>query len=157
MSAITPFLWFDDTAEQAVEFYLSVFPDSGIRQLARYGEAGPGVAGTVMTIAFHLRDQDFVALNGGPVYQFTPAVSFVIDCSTQAEVDHYWDRLVEDGGEHSQCGWLTDRFGVTWQVVPRQLHELLSRGGDGARRVNEAMLAMDRLVIADLEAAYAES
>ena len=157
MQPITPFLWFDSQAEQAADFYVSVFPDSEITGITRYGEAGPGVAGTAMVVAFTLRGMEFSALNGGPVYQFTPAVSFVVDCQTQDEVDHYWDVLTADGGAEVQCGWLVDKFGVSWQIVPRRLTELMADpDGAKARRVTEAMLKMKKIIIADLEAAARE-
>ena len=154
MQPITPFLWFDSQAEEAAQFYVSVFPDSEILSVARYGEAGPGPAGSVMVVAFKLRGQEFNALNGGPVYQFNPAISFVVDCQTQEEVDHYWDAMTADGGQPVQCGWLTDKFGVSWQIVPRRLNELMaSSDPEVARRVTEAMLRMVKLDIAELEAA----
>jgi predicted 3-demethylubiquinone-9 3-methyltransferase (glyoxalase superfamily) len=154
MQSITPFLWFDSQAEQAAEFYVALFPDSTITGVARYGEAGPGVAGTAMTVNFTLRGQEFVALNGGPIYQFTPAISFVVDCESQDEVDHYWDGLLADGGEPVQCGWLTDKFGLSWQIVPRRLGELMgSSDPEVAKRVTQAMLKMIKLDIAELEAA----
>ena len=138
MSAITPFLWFDSQAGEAVNFYVSVFPDSQIKSVARYGDAGPGAPGTVMVIAFTLRGMEFSALNGGPVYQFNPAISFVIDCVTQDEVDHYWDTLTAGGGTEVQCGWLVDKFGVSWQVVPRRLTELMSDpDAEKAKRVTD--------------------
>jgi predicted 3-demethylubiquinone-9 3-methyltransferase (glyoxalase superfamily) len=154
MQPITPFLWFDSQAEEAADFYVSIFPDSEILSVARYGEAGPGPAGTAMVVQLKLRGMEFSALNGGPIYQFTPAISFVVDCITQDEVDHYWDSLLADGGQAVQCGWLTDRFGVSWQVVPRRLAELMS-GPDPevTKRVTEAMLKMIKLDIAELEAA----
>ena len=156
MQTITPFLWFDTQAEAAANFYVAVFPDSEILNVTRYNEAGPGPAGSVMVVAFKLRGQEFNALNGGPVYQFTPAISLVVDCVTQDEVDHYWDSLIADGGAPVQCGWLVDKFGVSWQIVPRQLTELLS-GPDpvAAMRVTEAMLKMIKLDIAQLQAAAA--
>ena len=154
MPKIAPFLWFDSQAEEAAEFYVSVFPDSEILSVARYGEAGPGPAGSAMVVAFKLRGTEFSALNGGPVYQFTPAISFSVDCVTQDEVDHYWESLTADGGKEVQCGWLVDKFGVSWQIVPRRLAELMSSPDPAvAKRVTEAMLKMKKLVIADLEAA----
>ena len=154
MQTITPFLWFDSQAEEAAAFYVSVFPDSSVRSVARYGEAGPGPAGSVMVIAFTLRGQEFSALNGGPVYQFNPAISFVVDCVTQDEVDHYWDALTADGGQPVQCGWLTDKFSVSWQIVPRRLGELMASADPAAaKRVTEAMLKMIKLDIAELERA----
>jgi predicted 3-demethylubiquinone-9 3-methyltransferase (glyoxalase superfamily) len=156
MQPIAPMLWFDSQAEEAADFYVSVFPDSKITSVQRYGEAGPGPAGTAMVVAFTLRGQEFSALNGGPIYQFTPAISFVVDCITQDDVDHYWDGLLAGGGEPVQCGWLTDRFGVSWQVVPRRLAELIGDPDpEKAKRVTAAMLKMIKLDIAGLEAAYA--
>jgi len=153
MTAITPCLWFDDRLEEAAEFYTAIFPNSSIGHLARYGEAGPGQPGTVMAGEFTLDGTTFRAINGGPMFAFSEAVSFSISCTGQAEVDYYWDSLV-DGGEESMCGWLKDRFGLSWQIVPTRLHELLS-DPDPARATaaQQAMLAMRRLVIADLEAA----
>lgn len=152
---ITPFLWFDSQAEEAARFYTSIFDNSEISEVVRYGEAGPGEAGTVMTVAFRLAGQDFVALNGGPVYQFSPATSFVIDCKSQEEVDHFWDNLSE-GGEPGPCGWLRDRYGVSWQVVPSRLIELLGdQDRERANRVMQAMLQMSKIEIAPLERAYA--
>lgn len=148
MPKITPFLWFDDQAEEAVEFYLSVFPNSRINQLARYGEAGPGPTGSVMTVHFELDGNEFVALNGGPDnYHFDESISFVIDCPTEKEVDHYWEALV-DGGEEIACGWLKDRYGLRWQVVPSELPALLSDPDpERARRATQAMLSMKKLDI----------
>jgi predicted 3-demethylubiquinone-9 3-methyltransferase (glyoxalase superfamily) len=152
---ITPFLWFDTQAEEATNYYLSVFADSELLSVVRYGEAGPGDAGTVMTTEFRLNNQTFVALNGGPMYRFSPATSFVINVDTQDEVDHYWEKLTE-GGQPEQCGWTTDKFGVTWQIVPRILPELLSDPDrEKANRVMAAMLQMTKIEIAPLEAAYA--
>ncbi|HSW66779.1 MAG TPA: VOC family protein [Bacillota bacterium] len=154
MPKITPFLWFDSQAEVAANFYVSIFKNSKIIEEARYPEGGPGPAGTIMTVSFELDGQRFTALNGGPVFKFTEAVSFVIDCADQAEVDHYWDALTADGGEESQCGWLKDKFGVSWQVVPRSLPELLNQPDPAAaQRVTQAMLTMKKLDIAALEAA----
>lgn len=152
---VTPFLWFNDNAETAVNYYMTVFPDSSISKVLRYSKAGPGPEGSVMTMAFSLRGMQFTALNGGPYYSFTGAISFVIHCDSQDEVDHYWDRL-GDGGTVHQCGWLTDRFGITWQIVPRQLVELLDTTDAGqAGRVAQAMMKMVKLEIAPLEAAAA--
>lgn len=153
MRKITPFLWFNDNAEEAVNFYASVFEKVEIRDVARYGDAGPGPRGKVMTIAFTLNGQDFVALNGGPVYTFTPAVSFVVDCKTQEEVDQLWHKLTADGGQEVQCGWLTDKFGLSWQIVPTILPELMSGEPAKAKRVAEAMFTMKKLDIAKLKAA----
>ncbi len=152
--SITPFLWFDSQAEEATNYYLSVFADSELLNIVRYGEAGPGAPGTVMTTEFRLNDQTFVALNGGPHYQFSPATSFVINCDTQEEVDHYWEKLSE-GGEPNQCGWTTDKFGVTWQIVPRILLELMADPDrEKANRVTQAMLQMTKIEIPLLQAAY---
>ncbi len=154
MPAITPFLWFDNQAEEAAEFYVSVFPGSKIINTTRYGAAGPGQPGSVITVDFQLDGTAFTALNGGPAFDFTEAVSFQIDCADQAEVDHYWDGLLADGGEESQCGWLKDRFGLSWQVVPRQLASLLGDPDPGrAARATQAMLGMRKLDIAALQAA----
>jgi predicted 3-demethylubiquinone-9 3-methyltransferase (glyoxalase superfamily) len=151
---ISPFLWFDTRAEEAADFYVSLFRDSRITNVARYGEAGPGPEGSVMTVAFQLEGQDFTALNGGPVFKFTPAISFVVNCETQDEVDRLWERLAE-GGKEGQCGWLEDRFGVSWQIVPIAMGELLSSGDpERSRRVMEAMLKMGKLDIAELKRAY---
>jgi predicted 3-demethylubiquinone-9 3-methyltransferase (glyoxalase superfamily) len=151
LQKITPFLWFDTQAEDAAKFYVSVFPNSKILGMTRYGEAGPGPKGGVMTVAFELDGLQFTALNGGPHYQFSGAVSFVVNCETQEEVDHYWERL-SDGGQQIQCGWLTDKFGMSWQVVPTALPRLLL-GDDAARaqRVVAVMMGMKKLDIAALE------
>jgi predicted 3-demethylubiquinone-9 3-methyltransferase (glyoxalase superfamily) len=156
MPKITPFLWFDHQAEEAVNFYVSIFPNSKIGMIARYGKAGPGPAGSVMTVEFELTGQPFVALNGGPIFKFTEAISFVINCETQDEVDYYWEKLSADGGE-VQCGWVKDKFGLSWQVVPTVLVKLLS-GPDpeGAQRAMKAMLGMKKLDIAALQRAYDE-
>ena len=159
MQKITPFLWFDGQAEEAAPFYVSLFSNSQIKQVLRYGEAGQeqhGQApGTVMTVAFELDGQAFTAINGGPVFKFDESVSFVVDCATQDEFDYHWDRLGEVGDPAArQCGWLTDRYGLSWQVVPRQLIELLSdRDPETAGRVMQAMLSMKKFEIAALERA----
>ncbi|MHB1457600.1 MAG: VOC family protein [Armatimonadota bacterium] len=154
MQKITPFLWFDDKAEDAMNFYVSVFRNAKVVTITRYGSAGPGAEGTVMTAEFQLEGLDFVALNGGPVFTFTPAISFVINCESQEEVDHYWDRLSE-GGEQIECGWLTDKFGVSWQVVPTILFELMNDPDSvKSQRVMAAMLKMKKLDIAGLKRAY---
>src|SRR5437879_982310 len=124
MQKITPFLWFDGKAEEAANYYVSIFPDSKILEISRYGEEGPGPKGSVMVVNFQLEGQDFMALNGGPEFTFTPAVSFMINCETQQEVDKYWDKLLA-GGQAQQCGWLQDKFGLSWQVTPTILGELL--------------------------------
>ena len=151
---ITPFLWFDDNADEAVNFYLSIFKDSRLLDATRYGEAGPGPKGTIMTATFELNGQQFIALNGGPRYKFTEAVSFVVKCETQEEIDYYWDKLL-DGGEPQRCGWLKDRFGLSWQIVPAQLSELFG-GNDPQRagRVMQAMMQMVKFDIATLKEAY---
>jgi predicted 3-demethylubiquinone-9 3-methyltransferase (glyoxalase superfamily) len=157
---ITPNLWFDDQAEEAAEFYVSVFPDSEIHQVTRYGEEGFEIhhrpAGSAMTVTFTIAGMRLVALNGGPVFTFNEAVSFIVDCADQEEVDYYWDRLGEGGDPAAQqCGWLKDKFGVSWQVVPAVLAGLMS-GPDHAasQRVTAAFLPMKKLIIADLEKAY---
>ncbi len=155
MQKITPFLWFNNNAEDAVNFYTSIFKNSKVGTVTRYGDAGPGPKGSVMTASFQIEGQEFVALNGGPVYQFTPAISFVVNCETQAEVDYYWDKL-SAGGREVQCGWVTDKFGVSWQVVPTALFRLLAdKDPARTRRVTEAMFKMVKLDIAELERAHA--
>jgi predicted 3-demethylubiquinone-9 3-methyltransferase (glyoxalase superfamily) len=155
MSKITPFLWFDGKAEEAMAFYMSIFPDSKIIGIRRYGAAGPGPEGSVMTANFQLLGQEFIALNGGPVFKFTPAISFLVACRTQAEIDELWDRLVA-GGAPVQCGWLTDRYGLSWQIVPTRLDELLQdEDAEKAARAMAAMLGMVKLDIAALERAHA--
>jgi predicted 3-demethylubiquinone-9 3-methyltransferase (glyoxalase superfamily) len=154
MQKITPFLWFDHQAEEAVNLYVSIFKNSRIDSIARYGPEGPGPEGSVMTVAFQLEGQDFVALNGGPVYHFTPAISFYVACGSQEEVDDLWEKL-SAGGEEDQCGWLRDRYGVSWQIVPTVLVELLQDPDpEKASRVMNAMLQMRKIVISDLRLAY---
>ncbi|HMR92848.1 MAG TPA: VOC family protein [Chitinophagaceae bacterium] len=153
MQKITPFLWFDGNAEDAVNFYTVVFPGSAVKNKSYYGEGLPAPAGTLMVASFVLHGQEFIALNGGPQFRFTEAVSFVIDCETQEEVDHYWNKLSADGAEQP-CGWLRDKFGLSWQVVPRILTELLAdKDAAKAQRVMQAMLQMKKIIIADLLAA----
>jgi predicted 3-demethylubiquinone-9 3-methyltransferase (glyoxalase superfamily) len=149
---ITPCLWFDFNAEEAVAHYLSIFPNSRILSTAHYGEFASGRKGAVMTILFEIDGQRLLALNGGPQYKFTPALSLMVNCEDQAEIDALWDKLAE-GGEHVQCGWLTDKFGVSWQIVPRALPELL--GGDAAQtdRVMRAVMSMKKLDVAQMKAA----
>ena len=155
MQKITPFLWFDDQAEEAMNFYTSIFKNSKIGQVSRYGDAGPGPKGSVMVGTFTIEGQEFMALNGGPIYNFTPAMSFVVNCETQEEVDYYWDNLVSGGGKPNRCGWLTDKFGLSWQIVPTALAELMSSGDpEKSNRVMQALLKMDKLIIADLRKAY---
>jgi predicted 3-demethylubiquinone-9 3-methyltransferase (glyoxalase superfamily) len=152
-SKITPCLWFDTQGEEAATFYTSIFPNSKIVDVARYGDAGPRPAGTVMTVLFELDGQRFLALNGGPEFTFSEAVSFQVDCATQEEVDHYWDSL-SDGGEEGPCGWLKDRFGLSWQIVPSALPRLLSDPDrEKSQRVMAAMLGMKKIEIDELERA----
>jgi predicted 3-demethylubiquinone-9 3-methyltransferase (glyoxalase superfamily) len=153
---ITPFLWFDHQAEEAVTFYASIFPDAKVGRIVRYGAAGQGPEGQVFTIEFELNGLSFIALNGGPHFKFTEAVSFFVPCETQAEIDRYWELLTADGGEPGQCGWLKDRFGLSWQVAPREMTEFI--GGDDpekARRATEAMMKMTKLDLAELRRARA--
>lgn len=154
MPKITPFLWFDDQAEAAMNFYVAIFPNSRVGKVSRYAEGAPGPAGSVMTAQFELDGFAVTALNGGPMFKFTEAVSFFVDCKDQAEVDYYWDRLGE-GGQASQCGWLKDRFGFSWQIVPEALMAYVG-GPDraGAQRAMQAMLQMTKLDVAVLKAAY---
>ncbi|MEV7773787.1 VOC family protein [Kitasatospora sp. NPDC086791] len=151
MQKITTFLWFDDRAEEAAAFYTSLFPDSRITRTTRYGEAGPGVAGTVMTVDFELAGRPYAALNGGPVFTFTEAVSLQVECADQREVDGLWAALTADGGTPGPCGWLKDRFGLSWQITPRVLLDLIG-GEDRAKadRVTAAMLTMQKLDIQSL-------
>jgi predicted 3-demethylubiquinone-9 3-methyltransferase (glyoxalase superfamily) len=158
MQKITPFLWFDDKAEEAANFYVSIFKNSGIGKTTRYDEAGAAAAGrpkgTVMTIEFRLEGQEFVGLNGGPHFKFTEAVSFVVNCETQEEVDYYWEKLTE-GGQEVQCGWLKDKFGLSWQVVPTVLVKYLQdKDPEKAKRVMQAMLQMKKIDIQTLKQAY---
>jgi predicted 3-demethylubiquinone-9 3-methyltransferase (glyoxalase superfamily) len=153
---IRTFLWFDSAAEQAAEFYCSLFKDSSIHSVTRYPEGGMGPAGTAMTVEFSLAGVQFVALNGGPIFKLSEAVSLSVDCEDQAEVDFLWDKLIADGGSPSRCGWLKDRWGLSWQIVPRVLPQLLSNKEPGlASRVTAAMLQMIKLDIATLERAAA--
>lgn len=155
MPKITPFLWFDTQAEAAAKFYVSIFKNSKIVSTSRYGDAGPGPKGSVMTVAFTLDGQDFIALNGGPGFAFTEAISFVVDCKTQEEVDEYWTKL-SAGGSEGPCGWLKDKYGLSWQVVPSALVELLGDANpEKARRVAEAMFKMKKIDINGLKRAYA--
>ena len=157
MQKITPFLWFDGKAEEAMNFYVSIFKNSKIMSVTRYGEAGPGPKGTVMTAAFELNGQEFVALNGGPQFTFTEAISFVVNCETQQEVDELWEKLSE-GGKKSRCGWLKDKYGLSWQVIPSALPEMMQDKDAGkSKRVMEAMLQMDKIHIETLRRAYLAS
>lgn len=158
MQKITPCMWFDDNAEEAVRFYASIFKNSSIRTITRYGEAGAGASGrpkgTVMTIAFQLDGQEYTALNGGPIFKFSPAISFIVSCETQQEVDALWARLTA-GGETEQCGWLKDKFGVSWQIMPTVLVKMLSDPDPvKTESVMQAMLQMIKLDIAGLQRAY---
>ena len=154
MQKITPFLWFDNQAEEAVNFYTSIFKNSKVGNVTRYGEAGPGPAGSVLTASFELEGLEFTALNGGPHFKFTEAISLHVSCESQEEVDYYWEKL-SDGGQIQQCGWLKDRFGMSWQIVPTALHRLLNDPDpQRANRVMRAMLQMKKLDIAGLQKAY---
>jgi len=158
MQKITPFLWFDNQAEEAAKFYTSIFKNSKIANVTRYDEEGPKVSsrpkGSVMTVPFQIERQEFVALNGGPMFKFTEAISFIVNCETQKEVDYYWEKL-SAGGEEVQCGWLKDRFRLSWQVVPTVLTEMLQdKDPQKAQRVMAAMLKMKKIEIADLKKAF---
>ena len=154
MQKITPCLWFDNNAEEAVNFYISIFKKSKVLSVTRFGEAGPGPAGTVLTVAFQLEGQEFVALNGGPHFKFTEAISLSVDCNTQEEIDEMWEKLSE-GGEESQCGWLKDKYGLSWQVTPSILVEMLQdKDPEKAKRVMEAMLKVVKIDIKTLKQAY---
>jgi predicted 3-demethylubiquinone-9 3-methyltransferase (glyoxalase superfamily) len=151
---ISPFLWFDHQAEEAARFYTSIFPNSTVKTILRYSKLGPGPDGSVMTVAFELYGQQFTALNGGPQAKFTQAISFVVNCETQEEVDEFWEKLSE-GGRKIQCGWLVDKFGVSWQIVPIVLIEMLQdKDPEKSQGVMKAMLQMTKLDIAGLEKAY---
>ena len=154
MPNITPFLWFDGNAEEAMNFYVSVFPNSKIGSVTRYGDGGPGPKGKVMTATFQLDGQEFFALNGGPQYTFSPAISFFINCKTQQEVDDLWEKLSE-GGEKQRCGWVKDKYGLSWQVIPTILGQLLrDKDPEKSKRVMQAMLQMDKIDIKRLQQAY---
>jgi predicted 3-demethylubiquinone-9 3-methyltransferase (glyoxalase superfamily) len=154
MQKITPFLWFDTQAEEAANYYVSIFANSRILMVARYGEAGPGPKGTVMTVSFEINGQQFTAINGGPQFTFSEAISFVVSCETQAEIDALWGKL-SAGGKESRCGWLKDQYGLSWQLVPTVLPELLGdKDGARAQRAMQAMLKMGKLDIAALKRAH---
>src|SRR5207253_4478373 len=154
MQRITPFLWFDGKAEEAMNFYVSVFKNSKVGSVTRYGEAGPGPKGTVMSATFQLEGQDFFALNGGPLFSFTPAISFFVNCETQQEVDELWEKLSE-GGQKERCGWLKDKYGLSWQIIPSALGEMLQdKDAEKAKRVMKAMLQMDKIDMEGLKQAY---
>lgn len=156
MQTITPFLWFDGKAEEAVNFYTSIFKNSKVGRITYYGEGSPGPKGTVMTATFQLDGQEFMALNGGPQFSFTPAISFFVNCQTQEEVDNLWEKLSE-GGEKGRCGWLKDKFGLSWQIVPSALGQMLSdKNPQKSKSVMTAMLQMNKLDIEGLKRAYEE-
>ncbi len=155
MPKITPFLWFNDNAEEAANFYTSIFKDSKIKSIQRYGDAGPGPKGSVMIVNFTIEGEEFTALNGGPHYQFTEAISFVVHCKNQEEVDHYYSKLTADGGKEIQCGWIKDKFGLAWQITPDILIELLGDQDKAkSQRVMQAMMQMRKIDIAKLKQAY---
>jgi len=155
MQKITPFLWFDHNAEEAVQFYVSIFPKSKILSTSRYGEGGPGPKGQVMTVEFELEGQRFMALNGGPQFKFTEAISLLVKVDSQSELDEIWDKLLHGGGVPSQCGWLKDRFGLSWQVVPKALGEMLSdQDIERSKRVIQALMPMGKIDIRTLKEAY---
>jgi predicted 3-demethylubiquinone-9 3-methyltransferase (glyoxalase superfamily) len=151
---ITPFLWFDDKAEEAMNFYVSIFKNSRVGSVTRYGDAGPGPKGTVMSATFQLDGQDFFALNGGPLFKFTEAISFFVNCETQAEVDELWEKLTADGGSPQRCGWLKDKYGLSWQIIPKALGEMLSdKDPQKSQRIMQAMLQMNKIDIQRLKEA----
>jgi predicted 3-demethylubiquinone-9 3-methyltransferase (glyoxalase superfamily) len=154
MQKITPFLWFNDKAEEAMNFYVSIFKNSKTGDISRYGDAGPGPKGSVMSATFHLDGQEFFALNGGPIFTFTPAISFFVNCETQKEVNELWKKL-SAGGEKQKCGWLKDKYGLSWQIVPSVLTKLLhDKNPEKSKNVMQAMMQMDKLDVKKLEAAY---
>ena len=157
---ITPFLWFDDNAEEAAKFYTSIFKKSKIIDIAHYGESAAEASGrpkgTVMTVTFELEGQRFMALNGGPIFKFSPAISFLVSCETQQEIDSFWEKLSEEGGEQEQCGWLKDRFGVSWQIVPSVLDEMIQdKDAEKSEKVVKALIQMKKIDIQSLQKAYA--
>jgi predicted 3-demethylubiquinone-9 3-methyltransferase (glyoxalase superfamily) len=153
MQKIVPFLWFDDKAEEAVNFYVSIFKNSKVGRVTRYGDAGPGPKGSVMSATFQLEGQEFYALNGGPMFKFTEAISLFVNCETQTEVDELWEKL-SAGGEESRCGWLKDKYGLSWQIIPTVLGRMLGdQDPDKAKRVMNAMLQMGKIDIARLQQA----
>ena len=154
MQKITPFLWFDNQAEDAMNFYVSIFKNSKVGTISRYGDAGPGPKGSVMVASFELDGMQFTALNGGPHFKFTEAISLYVNCETQDEVDYFWNKLTAGGGQPSQCGWLKDKYGLSWQIVPSALPRLLSDpDGAKANRVMQAMMQMQKIDVAKLEQA----
>jgi len=155
MQKITPFLWFNNNAEEAMNFYMSLFEGSEVKNILRNGATGPGPEGSILTASFTLCGQEFAVLNGGPQFKFNESVSFVINCESQEEVDKYWNALTADGGEESMCGWLKDKYGLSWQVVPAAMHKLLqARDPERAKRVMEALMQMRKLDIDTLQKAY---
>ena len=156
MQKIVTFLWFDHQAEEAAKFYVSIFKDSKILSVSRYGDAGPGPKGSAMSVTFQLAGQEFMALNGGPLFQFSEAISLFLKCETQAEIDELWAKLLEGGGKEQRCGWLKDRFGLSWQIVPTALGELLAdKDPEKSKRVMQALLRMVKLDIPALKKAHA--
>ena len=154
MQKITPFLWFDNQAEEAMNFYVSIFKNSKVVSVTRYGDAGPGPKGTVMSAIFELEGQQFYALNGGPQFSFTPAISFFVTCETQQEVDEFWEKL-SAGGRKNRCGWLNDKYGLSWQIIPSVLGKMLQdNDAEKSKRVMQAMLQMDKIEIEGLKRAY---
>jgi predicted 3-demethylubiquinone-9 3-methyltransferase (glyoxalase superfamily) len=154
MQKITPFLWFDGKAEAAMNFYVSIFKNSKIGRVTRYGEAGPGAKGTVMSATFQLDGQEFMALNGGPEFTFSPGISFFVNCDTQEEVDELWEKLSAGGGK-GRCGWLTDQYGVSWQIIPSALGQMMQdKNPERSKRVMSALRKMDKLDVRALQQAY---
>jgi predicted 3-demethylubiquinone-9 3-methyltransferase (glyoxalase superfamily) len=154
MQKITPFLWFDNNAEEAMNFYTSVFENSKIGKVSRYPEGSPGPAGSVMTGTFQIAGQEFIVLNGGPQFKFTEAVSFVVNCESQEEIDKYWNKLTADGGKEVECGWLKDKFGLSWQITPTILYELLSNPDrEKSKRAMQAMMTMKKIDIEGIKRA----
>jgi predicted 3-demethylubiquinone-9 3-methyltransferase (glyoxalase superfamily) len=154
MQTITPFLWFDNNAEEAMNFYVSIFKNSKVGTITRYGDGGPGPKGTVMSATFQLDGQEFFALNGGPLFKFTEAISFYVNCETQEEVDYFWEKL-RDPGKPGHCGWLKDKYGLSWQIIPSVLGKMLGdKDGKKAQRVMQAMLQMQKIDISKLKQAY---
>jgi len=154
---ITTFLWFDNNAEEAVNFYVSIFKNSKVGNVARYGDSGPGPKGSVMTMGFELEGLKFTALNGGPQFKFTEAISFVVNCDTQEEIDDYWEKLASNGGQEVQCGWLKDKYGLSWQIVPSILPQLISGDPRKSNRVMQALMQMKKLDMAELQRAADEA
>jgi predicted 3-demethylubiquinone-9 3-methyltransferase (glyoxalase superfamily) len=155
MQRITPFLWYENQAEEAANFYCSIFKNSRIGKVSRFGDAGPGPKGSIMVVTFELDGQEFAALNGGPMFKFTEAISLVVNCETQEEIDYFWEKLTADGGKESQCGWLKDKFGLSWQIVPTIVGELMTgKDPEKSNRVMQAVLQMKKLDIKKMQDAY---